>query len=85
MVTIKHISLSPILVLSSGCRRRTSIAFSLRNATGSPASFAVKIPDASIDNAISSGLDILAYFRNERIANRRWFLVEADTFLSFSR
>ena len=27
--------------------------------------------DASIDNAISSGVDILAYFKNERSANSR--------------
>src|SRR5699024_8061679 len=82
IVIMKHISRRPILVVSSGWRKRAAIAFSLKNTTGSLLSFATAIPDASRDNTVTSGLDILAYFRNDRIANNLWFLVDADTFLS---
>ena len=73
------------LLPSSGCLRSTSMACSLRKATGSFASLATAIPPAAIDNDISSGFESLAYFRNERIAKSLWFLVDADTIRSCSR
>ena len=69
MVIMKHISRKPILVVSSGCLSKVSIAISLKKGTGSFASFAGFIPDTSMERKTSSGVEILANFRNERSAN----------------